>query len=60
MSKEQECWSVIDRFIEVNGYAWSVNDVVLSYKNCYGKYYVSYTMKRCIENCLDELKIICK
>jgi hypothetical protein len=45
-------------FIEERGYTYSVEDVVNGYLNSKDGYYVSYTMKDCITNLEEQIKLI--
>lgn len=62
-SKETEIishdpYEIVKRFIEKNGYTYQVQQVINTYKEEYGKVYISYTMKHCCESLKDELDIL--
>lgn len=55
----KDCLYRIEKFIEKQGYTWSVYDVVHHYRHLRGSY-MSFTMKICIECNLKDLKFLDK
>lgn len=52
-----EYYRNIKNFIENNHYTYKVDKIIEEYQNKYLKgYYVSYTMKHCIENLENDIK----
>lgn len=50
-------YETIENFIKENQYTYKVKDILESYEKLYLKnWYVSYTMKHCIENLETEIK----
>lgn len=47
---ELTLYQKIEKFIKDNHYTYKVEDIIEEYKTKWGKAYVSYTMKHCIES----------
>lgn len=51
MDVNSASYKLIYSFIKINGYTWTVEDVLKDYEKYYKKgYYVSYTMEHIIKN----------
>lgn len=46
----------INCFLKKNRYSYTVNEVLTEYKERYGRWYVSHTMKHTIMNCIKPIK----
>lgn len=46
----------INSFLKENGYSYTVSMVLVEYKERYGRWYVSSTMKHTIMNCIKPIK----
>jgi hypothetical protein len=55
---ETDPYQKIEKFIQLRGYSYSVEDVFEGFVQKMNGYYVSYTMKDCVENLSSELKSI--
>lgn len=58
MHSTSASYKLIDSFIKLNGYTWTVNDVLEEYQKKMNGYYVSFTMNEIIKHNETAIKIL--
>lgn len=53
---KNKSYEIIKNYIKDRGYSYNVQNVLDEYKKYINGYYVSFTMKDCIENLENEIK----